>query len=347
MKWFRNIALSCISVLAAAGCAKEELHPDYPASDVPIFFRGKVESKSIFEPDNFQSENNTIVVNDKFEYNGNSLWYFKNEDARFDGTFWNYWEDDNPSRPKYWSAEGIHSFTAFTKKSADGSNISATQATYNFADKSITVSPWTLSLSNQFDFCYGSQTRDLNTSRDHSPVNIQMKHLFAAVCFKVFNQTVETTTSKNYIQIRNFALRNVYDRGSASIQYDSEASLGTLSRSVGSNTDQFAVKEINTNIDYNIPFPIHKKQGKVGEDGFLLMWPHDSDQYKNIQIRLTYKNSSNKDVQKSFNLGDLKTGASRWQAGYKYLYNIYIKDEYISFTLEVVPWEYDDVILED
>lgn len=50
---------------------------------------------------------------------------------------------------------------------------------------------------------------------------------------------------------------------------------------------------------------------------------------------------------KSIALGDQTTGTTSWQAGNRYIYNFYIQDNNISFVLEVVPWETDDIILEE
>lgn len=427
MKYLRHI-IQVFFILAAAGCAKDEVRPEIPASDIPIFFKGSPETKAVFDPDNFQTDGNAIVVNDRFDYDGSSMMYFDNVTATRNGSiYWDY------GTPKYWSADGIHYFTAYTSVNAtegtgtSAGSLPAGKVSYNSADRSITVNEWTLTLDNQFDFCYGSHTRDLTAAdKSYAPVNIKLKHLFAAVCFKVYNQQINDTSEDNRMNFESFSLSGVLDKGSATIAYDSDAVPGTPGKSA--DTNLFPVSENSTLMEYNIPHNVYAGKGKVGSDGCLLMWPHDFTQYKDIKVELTYSinssaateetttvliSSSNQSQQskyqpvtegtkrkiksntpdktvteitvisnlkstgnnnnrvwtwleeiyeetvttvrgtetkpfsKSISLGDQTTGTTSWQAGNRYIYNFYIQDNNISFVLEVVPWETDDIILEE
>lgn len=452
MKTLKHILLA-LSILAAVGCAKEELRPDVPTSDVPIFFKGNAESKSVFDSDNFQTAGNQITVYDKYE-NPDGWWtmYFDGLPAtKINGeTYWNYGEK------KYWTKDGVHNFTAYTTKNATegtGTSLSTLPVAvkYNSTDKSLTVpenGTWTLDLNNQFDFCYGSHTRDLNSNKNYGPVNLQMKHLFATICFRVYNQTIKDVDENNFINIDNFNLSGIDLTGSATINYDSDAEVklkGDMS------TDQLYV-EPNAKPQYNEPEIIYKNKGtgskRVGSDGCLLVWPQDIRNNPNAKVEMTYtKQTSHLEeietrtysdsftdpeefsapsrwgtyktwddiykyvIQKNnleYTIRDDETGlrleecipveksykkttnssllnpkylvtikytityygstkiidkpdikpvslplysktgdAAQWNAGNKYIYNIYIKDNYISFALEVVPWEIDDVILEE
>ena len=49
----------------------------------------------------------------------------------------------------------------------------------------------------------------------------------------------------------------------------------------------------------------------------------------------------------SYNFSLVTPNVTRWDAGNKYIYNIYSQDNYISFSVKVVDWKTDEIILEE
>ena len=103
-------------------------------------------------------------------------------------------------------------------------------------------------------------------------------------------------------------------------------------------------------LEYNKPHNAFAYQGatddsknsKIGKDGCILVWPHDSDKLKNAQARIKTSWTG----EKVFGLF-IEDRIEQWQAGRKYVYTIEIADNRISFNAVVVPWVTDDVTLED
>ena len=63
-------------------------------------------------------------------------------------------------------------------------------------------------------------------------------------------------------------------------------------------------------------------------------WPYDSDWEWDNPVSVTFNLASKGDV-------------NNWRAGRKYIYNINIHDNRISFSVKVVPWIEDEIILDE
>ena len=99
-------------------------------------------------------------------------------------------------------------------------------------------------------------------------------------------------------------------------------------------------------LEINTPLNLFANQGRIGDDGFLLIWPHDQDDFKNVELILSdVKNSSIITAEsKAIKLADV-TDIKEWEPGNKYIYNISIQDNRISITVTVVEWVFDDVVM--
>ena len=94
---------------------------------------------------------------------------------------------------------------------------------------------------------------------------------------------------------------------------------------------------------------------KYGEDGFILIWPHTIADFSRATATLTYQMETwhrrdgwewDNPVSVTFNLAS-KGDVNNWRAGRKYIYNINIHDNRISFSVKVVPWIEDEIILDE
>ena len=92
---------------------------------------------------------------------------------------------------------------------------------------------------------------------------------------------------------------------------------------------------------------------KYGEDGFILIWPHTIADFTRITATLyfqTYERGSSYwtwvDHRVPIDLVN-KGDVNNWRAGRKYIYNINIHDNRISFSVKVVPWIEDEIILDE
>ena len=231
---------------------------------------------------------------------------------------------------------------------------------YNASTESLIIKEWKLSTVNQFDFMYAHHTRDLediNELDPYRPVPLQMKHLFAAVQFNVVNLIPEDVESS--VKIGGIFLYNIRASGSAVIKRN------------GSGGELMPVIELNDNIkqifrtnfsgyltvSYGVSNAVNvfKNEGNIGDDGFILLWPQSRDilgepgiidKASCIYAQLTIQKSASETDPETATISLATSEIRSWDAGKKYIYNIYIQDNRISFTVEVVDWIVDDVTIE-
>ena len=231
---------------------------------------------------------------------------------------------------------------------------------YNASTESLIIKEWKLSTVNQFDFMYAHHTRDLediNELDPYRPVPLQMKHLFAAVQFNVVNLIPEDVESS--VKIGGIFLYNIRASGSAVIKRN------------GSGGELMPVIELNDNIkqifrtnfsgyltvSYGVSNAVNvfKNEGNIGDDGFILLWPQSRDilgepgiidKASCIYAQLTIQKSASETDSETATISLATSEIRSWDAGKKYIYNIYIQDNRISFTVEVVDWIVDDVTIE-
>ena len=280
-----------------------------------------------------------------------SQWNFKNGEAYKD---------------YYWTPTGTHYFSAYTWKYNNGvkdiclsdcltCNESAASdntesdnptfsdgLTYNPRLSTLTIKNWELTQDTQFDFCYAVHERSMSGQNPYRPVELQMQHLFAAIQFNIINLIPDRT-----ITLTSLSVSGLSNNGSVVIRRD-----GTLGDDM--TTDKGTGKPYSSptgTLEYNKPHNAFAYQGatgdttgdsKIGKDGCILVWPHDSDKLKNAQARIKTSWTG----EKVFGLF-IEDRIEQWQAGRKYIYTIEIADNRISFSAKVVPWVTDDVTLED
>lgn len=378
------VAAAFLAMAFAQACTKSEIVADSGSgtedqSEMPMTLSASAEmmndTKALIEPDDFQTAGNQIKVFDKLTVDGNSEsdLYINGRIAEYgtvvyneDGsvvTGWNLRDDDKKYRKYYWTKSGTHSFTAFTWAYNNGtgplilSDVMAWNGTsdserddpsgykngltYNRELDALIVSDVTLNISNQFDLMYGHHTRNLDDPNEINPyrdVPLEMKHLFTAVQFNIVNLVSGDNPTLEYM-----FLNQIYKNGSAIITWSSSDDPSVEYDIPRGGTDPIMTSG-EKELGYNTTLNVFSGEGAVGPDGCLLLWPHDADQLADVSVSFKLNGSSVIDSS-----GDLSLNTqdiTRWDAGKKYIYTFYIQDNRISFTVEIVDWIYDDIVIE-
>lgn len=379
------VAAAFLAMAIAPACTKSETVADSgngteDTSVMPLTLSVSAETmtgtKALIEPDDFQTAGNQIKVFDKLTIDGNSEsdLYINGRIAEYgtavyneDGsvvTGWNL-RDDNGYRKYYWTRNGTHSFTAFTwaynngtetltlsdvmnwKDDPSDSEQDDPSMTYNRELDALIVRDVTLNISNQFDLMYGHHTRNLDDPNEINPyrdVPLEMKHLFTAVQFNVINLIPDYT-----VAYRDFFLYNLHNKGSAIIRKTD--STGETSPDIllsDSHADITRSLSGYENIGYGVANAVNvfKNYGKIGDDGCLLLWPQENSMFgetDGIYAQISLMKGTNEQTP---TLSLLTDSIRSWEPGRKYVYNIYIQDNRISFTVEIVDWIYDDIVIE-
>lgn len=327
--------ISGIAIAAAAvSCRKVPVPQDSAA--VGIYFTTEVNeiTKSLFTPENFHTEGNTIKVFDLFTSGGNSSLYIDGVDAQC--TADGQWPLD---QVYYWTYGGMHAFMSHTVK--DGlSGISV-------GKEGMTVTGWVNSLDNQFDLMYATSVRDLDVEKTagrdpHRPVELQFKHLFGAVSVQIRNLY---TVSGNDIKVTDCYFTGLQTEGSVTLDFD--GNLSEQQTSVVSDDDdtQFRVSGNMSVPQGDAGLNMYSQQKQVGEDGFFLVWPHKTPQLQDVVLHVKYE-ANGDSYEKEIHVYDAATTFNSWESGHRYSYTLSIQDNTIVFEAEVVEWINDDVILE-
>ena len=335
-------------------------------------------SKALLTPDNFAVEGTQIKVNDLYTTH-EDIWSVAGDakdefietyiddgiaeyhpDIADDGSVskWNF-KDGETTKYKdyYWTPTGTHYFSAYTWKynngvkdiclsdcltcnepAASDNPTFSDGLTYNPRLSTLTIKNWELTQDTQFDFCYAVHERSMSGQNPYRPVELHMQHLFAAIQFNVINLILNEKINLDLLSVsglsNNGCVTILEDGALYDMATDTGIGKGYSSPSWGS-------------LEYNKPHNAFAYQGatgdsKIGEDGCILVWPHDSDKLKNAQARIKTSWTG----EKVFGLF-IEDRIEQWQAGRKYVYTIEIADNRISFNAVVVPWVTDDVTLED
>lgn len=297
--------------------------------DVPIFFSAGAESKSAVTGDSeLNTAGNRLTVYDVHTLGGESSLYIDGLDYTCSAGGW------SSSPVKYWTKSGTHYFAVYNSYSqADG--VSAPEVNFVRETRSMMISDWAIDGTNQFDFMYAYATRSMDEPNPYRPVALQMKHILCAVQFNVINLILGSDVTFN-----SFSLSGLHNTGSAEITPDG------ITTAVGPGTSDFSTGDENVPLGYNVPFSVFSGRQTFGQDGTILIWPHSADRFGNLSASLSYTVEGDYfPTVRTIDISALET--NNWRSGYRYIYNIYIKDNRISFEVKVVDWIYDDIILDE
>ena len=333
-----SIYISILSAIMATSCSKHEVQEQ---KGIPMSFYAEdstEKTRALLNTEGVNRNDNVLKVYDLYTTSSNDkILYMDATPVTYTDGNWTY------SPLKYWTETGTHSFMAYLSKSGSTTLNTTNYPTVTY-DKDLETlniasgtSPWEITLNNQFDFLYAYHSRKMNEDDAHRPVAFSLNHLLCAVQFNVVNLMPEGAVTFN-----EFRLEGVYHTGNASITGDASPVINLTGKSAGNfiNTDDQI-------LPFNIPQNVFKDKGNVGSEGYVLLWPHTQEQFKNANINavLSYQYGS---IVVSNRAVSLSTAATNnWRAGNRYIYNFYIQDNRISFEVKVVPWVVDDVIIEE
>ena len=285
---------------------------------------------------------------------------------------WNFKNGETTSyKDYYWTPTGTHYFLAYTWNYYNGVDNNGVKTficleqclncndpkdsdnekadneifndglTYNPRLSTLTIKNWELTQDTQFDFCYAAHVRSMDEQNPYRPVELQMQHLFAAIQFNIINLIPDRS-----ITLTSLSVSGLSNNGSVVIRRD-----GTLGNDM--TTDEGTGKSYSSPtwpLKYNKSHNAFAYQGatggsKIGKDGCILVWPHDSSKLQKAVATLDTDRlgTATTDVIDLF----IKDRIEQWQAGRKYIYTIEIADNRISFSAKVVPWVIDDITLEE
>lgn len=305
--------------------------PEIPKG-IPMSFGAAAVSRAgnLVDPENINQAGNRLTVYDLYDTSEQLALYMDATSVVCDGNGnWTY------SPLKYWTETGTHTFTAYLSKQGEvtlnGPNYPA--VTYDPAVNALHISPWKITPDNQFDFLYAYHSRGMSEANPHRPVRFELSHLLCAVQFNVVN-LYEVTTDLIVSDFKISGLSNIQQatilNGSASYEYE-KTNMGN--GEISGSSEPVAVK-------YNQAYNVFAGYGKVGSEGYLLMWPHEAGTvFSKLEVSFRQGNNLR-------NLSLASAGTNHWSAGQKYVYNLYVKDDRINIQVEVRPWIIHDVDLD-
>lgn len=359
-----------ISVLLVAalmsGCSRSTI--DEVERDPSIAFRVDMpEAKSLIAPSNINTPGNRMKVYDVHtrtsptEADQSGAGLFQYLDGQYlectdGGGNWSFVDEEDKVIDIPWTKRGTHSFFAHNTYDASADqnlpgDVTVTYLSFEYdpalypteKDQHLSLSSWTITPENQFDFIYSSAERDVMTSTDpavrYAPVQMSFSHLFASVVFRVLVTSSETVT------LTSFHLDNMYDEGVAKISFNGNVSLDL---NQGDTNDAFYRNNLTEQIKTGESFLVHAGRGKIGIDGAFLIWPHSRAQFADVSMSISYKLGSSAEIHTvQGKLNELFV-VNNWAAGSRYTYTITIADEYVVYdVVEVVDWINNDVEIEE
>lgn len=320
------IYISLWAGIFAVSCKKST--PEAPEG-IPMSFGTAAVSRAgnLLDTDNINRKGNWLTVYDLYTTSGQSVLYMNATQVTCDGNGnWTY------SPLKYWTETGTHAFTAYLSWQNGVTNYPT--VTYDQTSNALSISPWEITPDNQFDFLYAYHSRNMTEDNPHRQVEFELNHLLCAVQFNVVNLYDVTTV----LNVSNFTISGLSNTQQATLSL-SDGNVSYECEQDEEGTGEIKV-ERTSSVNYNQAYNVFSRFGTVGDEGYLLMWPHEAgDIFKNLQVSFEQDGSS-----RSISLAS--AGTNNWSAGQKYVYNLYVKDDRINIQAEVRPWIIHDIDLD-
>lgn len=383
-KYISHTTLSVIMLLTGNACSRFEVETASPAGrDIPISFSASVDdarSKSIFTPENFSRPGHEIAVLDILD---DGTFHIGDDESGkvTPATYISqdqsspYWSD---GQTYYWTPSGVHNFFAYAtyyEPDPDNNRDKVNEIGDIRFEKdeqgsySLILEDYAMSVKEQFDFIYARHRRDMADPNPHRDVELEFKHLFAAVGF-TFSYISSADTK---LTVADWYFTGLKNQGTATIpltEGTQDAIISDLTSAMdeyGQNrqfadvsSDGYIQKEsINIGESFNPYF----ERLKVGSSEYILIWPQTFTDLSDVEFHFRYaykdlkgdnwteeKLDSDKDIiEHTLKMGgdDCDFDINRWEAGTKYMYNITISDNKIYWDVNIVPWITDDVILDE
>ena len=320
------IYISLWAGIFAVSCNKST--PEAPEG-IPMSFGTAAVSRAgnLVDSENINLAGNKLTVYDLYTTSGQSVLYMNATQVTCDGSGnWTY------SPLKYWTETGTHAFTAYLSRQNGVTNYPT--VTYDQTSNALSISQWEITPNNQFDFLYAYHSRSMTEANPHRQVEFELNHLLCAVQFNVVNLYDVTTV----LNVLNFTISGLSNTQQATLSLsDGNASYECEQDKEGTGVIKV---ERTSSVNYNQAYNVFSGFGTVGDEGYLLMWPHEAgDIFNNLQVSFEQDGSS-----RSISLAS--AGTNHWSAGQKYVYNLYVKDDRINIQVEVRPWIIHDIDLD-
>lgn len=324
--------------ILAVSCGKSGPEAPETSEGIPMSFGPAAVSRSanLLDTDNINTSGNQLTVYDLYTTSEQSVLYMDATPVTCDGNGnWTY------SPLKYWTETGEHAFTAYLSHQGgitlDGttSTTGYPTVTYSQTDDALRISQWKITSTNQFDFLYAWHSRHMETvANPYAPVEFSLNHLLCAVQFNVVNLYDVTTV----LNVSNFTISGLSNTQQATLSLSD----GNVSYECEQDEEGTGVIKVErpSSVNYNQAYNVFSGFGTVGDEGYLLMWPHEAgDIFNNLQVSFEQDGSS-----RSISLAS--AGTNHWSAGQKYVYSLYVKDDRINIQAEVRPWIIHDIDLD-
>lgn len=288
---------------------------------------------NLVDSENINQAGNQLTVYDLYTTSEQSVLYMNATPVTCDGNGnWTY------SPLKYWTETGTHAFTAYLSKQGevklDGTNYPT--VTYDQTANALSISPWEITPTNQFDFLYAYHSRSMGGANPYFPVEFELNHLLCAVQFNVVNLMPDEEVTLTGFSLSGLHKGNaVITQGTPTITFDTDATDAVYDFSAG-------IASEGQNLTFN---QAHNLFSNSIDEGYVLLWPYAQNVFQNVTGTISYKYGSTEVSGREIKLID--GGTNNWRAGQKYVYNFYIQDNRISLEVKVVPWKVDDVIIEE
>lgn len=327
----------CVSVLLV-GCSKFG-HLSGEGVPAIAFDMSMDQTKALILSDNLNTAGSKIVVYDVHTSEKGLDQYLNAQYLEYREGLWNFTKTSGGDVIRIpWTKKGTHDFLAYNAHDASADKSIPVDVLYNdystAKQQSLRVpdsGDWTLNLTNQFDFIYGSATRNVETD-GYAALPLNFKHLFAAVAVEVRN------ASTQQLKLSGLSFSNLKDKGNAVVNYGGNVQ---YSLSASGTTGLFKAVNQEVTISAGGSTTLYGATGQA-----FLIWPHPASDLANAAITVSYKLDRNTTT-KTINLTENHT-VKTWLAGNKYKYLIAVTDDNISLdVMRVVEWINDDVILEE
>lgn len=318
------VAAAFLAMAFAQACTKSEISA--PGNDnsvsVPIFFHATADalpiSKALIGPDNLTSEK--IVVNDILEdSNGKTDHYIDNAIYSYTNGIW------QTDETRYWTKTGTHYFTAFI----EGQDLEFVQGSDRDSD-GLSFDTATLDVQYQPDILYAFAERDMVGHEPSEPVVLDFIHVFSAIKINI------TNVNRPSLKITSYGFDRMVSKGKFTVTRG-----GGLDYDLNSVGEAYSQGSAEISLNAGETATLYVGQSNVDPEGRLLVWPQELDD--DLVLSFSYKDDS------GANKTDVHlktTDIVRWNAGFCYVYNITMSDNNINFTVSIVPWEVNDVIIE-
>ena len=330
-----------MAMLMAASCSKQVVEDS--AAEYIRLDAGVAPTKALIESSSaLRASGNELTLYDVHtKADGTLFQYMTGQKVRSDGSRWRFVDGSDNAVEIPWTKRGFHHFLAFVSKYG-GKEITSTDLTVGYKapeegeyaeDHKIVIpaggGKFTITPSMGYDFMYASAARNV-VMQGTGTVQLEMKHLFAAVTFQILNM------SGSQMTINSFELDGMRVTGSAVIGHEK---VPVITLDEAPPESDFDV------LDQSVAAAMGSTYKLYGGD--LLVWPHISDYYADLSFSLTYTlGGGDPAAPVELKLTTANPAVISWDAGCRYIYTITISDNILFDVVKVVDWINDDVILQ-